>query len=627
MSINRFFAGFILVILFTVTVQNSFAQDKKFSSPYNDSVELSRYFTRSDGQRALPCEFLPDGQIHWCNGRLPGVDFKKVMANAQGVQLYNPCPEGGYAWSDPGGDPFNLGSGGSQFVAIECAGAKKGWQSIFFHVAQVLIPQNGQMNAVFVGPQEIVAIEGDHTHWSLGYWGDWQSVGCEQFASQGRWFVNPAKCDVIVEAAVKIVSPATKPTTVQLTLKGLILPAIALVIFMLTLVVRLYWTGVKHEIIRPSIKLHVAASVLTAIVVAMGFSFLFAVVSWMPIARKNGVITSAVSPTFATNENVKRLAQAAGYKDPALLQAFIDRCVSRRSDGSPSKDGEFGKIFPCWTAAAVPLGETNSEVWSNPDPRQPGPWGRSNAWNSATSRWPSSYWDTLVGRLSPEAQACRDGLKAIAVDPAVQNKWPGIKATDIYSSSACAVGRGQTLAMYFAESRPLNYLWSKDVWSDPHIAAEVIYWHLTSRGCTGSWWNTESTESALCGYNPGAWGNPQQAWYFKTLRDGAGRLEQSYLALGVETTALQQGDKPTTKYVTPSTAVVGTYQVWETIPSLGYRWSREATKFWDGNRNWYGHGAEVISSNLAKFFFWWGTSVYSPQSEIQLGFQVQGVSK
>lgn len=349
------------------------------------------------------------------------------------------------------------------------------------------------------------------------------------------------------------------------------------------------------------------------VLLIVGFEFILAIVLYQPIiprAETIVVVDPVVvnPPELSVDSTIwQEVANQAGYEDPDLLATFVEHDVPRGSDGYPASDG---KIFPWWVAASIPQGETNTADWNNPDPRQPGPWGHYLGWYEA-----ANYFDS-----ESMIQGCRDGLEAIASNPIVQAKWPGITAQQIYTSRGCAVGRGQTLALHFRPGGLASRLTNMDVWSDNDVAVEVVYIHLVSRasstcGATENWYYTGNVEVALCSYNPNAWGLPQYQWYWDAIRAMSGRLQTAYESGDYTLPATTTLPVVTTGSSQPvqmrPTVGSGPYAIWETIPSLTLRWVRNLP---DGT--WIDAAESVL--------IWIGQHVYSPDSQVMLGFTTSG---
>ncbi|MBL8055987.1 MAG: hypothetical protein JNK29_04780, partial [Anaerolineales bacterium] len=87
-----------------------------FGPPFAGDQPLESYLVFS----APPRVNVPDGQIHWVDAEVPGIDVRGPDG-----RLRSMCPDGGLAWTLAEGDTVG---GGGPFVAVECQGAAKGWQ-------------------------------------------------------------------------------------------------------------------------------------------------------------------------------------------------------------------------------------------------------------------------------------------------------------------------------------------------------------------------------------------------------------------------------------------------------------------------------------------------------------------
>jgi hypothetical protein len=245
----------------------------------------------------------------------------------------------------------------------------------------------------------------------------------------------------------------------------------------------------------------------------------------------------------------QRLAETMGYHDWRLLQAFYQAAVPRTATGEPATAGQVGKVFPPAAAAVIPFGETDTGDWGLIDPTEAGVYGQFRAWDAVVERWPVSLYErTILGlQISATAQAQRAGLQAIAESASMlalgRRLGKEIRAQDLYGSSAGAVGRTQMLPSYFAFDGLCGSAPSKDVWNDPQAIAECTTRHMVVNGCWGSWWATGDVWSALCGYNPGAWGVSEHQWYWDVLGDRMSRLTAASAVLQV---ASQSSLTPTT---------------------------------------------------------------------------------
>lgn len=338
------------------------------------------------------------------------------------------------------------------------------------------------------------------------------------------------------------------------------------------------------------------------VVVALGYIvmvFLYQPISLRPAVtyRVTGESEVATPPSTSlnTDETVEvgdawtTVAAEAGYQNPALLKQFcVDYAFPRGEDGRYLPADQGGKVYPCEVAASIPKGETNTAEWQSPDPRQPGPWGKFSGWDLAPEYFPRSPEEILQGlTISKMAQACRDGLEAVASNPQVQARYPGLTAQNMYTSRGCSIGRGQTLAIHFRQGGLLGDLENMDVWGSDEPAIEAIYRHLVARVSyvcgEESWFYTGNVEVSLCSYNPNSWGVPEHAWYWDSIRAQAIDLRAamqnheaelastgSYVQQHVSTSS-SQPEAQTMVYSAPETVGSGVYAIWDTIPSLLYR--------------------------------------------------------
>ncbi|MGQ0600829.1 MAG: hypothetical protein ACT4QE_03930, partial [Anaerolineales bacterium] len=500
------------------------AANPAFISPYNGTEALESFLVFSAPAR----ENIPDGQIHWVDAEVPGIDVR----GPDGV-LRNMCPEEGLAWTLAEGDTVG---GGGKFVAVECQGSAEGWQMLGFHLCEIQIRASisaSQRQYTRVPPGAPLARECSHTHLSLGYYARPEAkkeLTCPQWYVQGRYWVNAA-C-MARSLSLPSVLPAflayeddwelraLTPEVLGLW-RGLALPA---VLIGLAGYVFLNWN--RPAPARPRAWKPATVSLVKSGIV-LGFVGLLVMVSAGPIWPVGGVGQSVYSPADAPYE---AMARAVGYQDWQLLKAFYVAAVPRDAAGRPTVSPEAGKVFPPEAAAAIPFGETNAEAWGMIDPTQPGPYGAYRAWEAVTERWPVSAYERWVLGLtiSATAQKQRDGLRAIANSPALQalgaRLGKMIRAEDIFGSSAGAVGRTQILPQYFATGALCGDAPSMDVWNDPLAVAECTTRYLTVSGCWGSWWVNGDVWSALCGYNPGAWDVAEHEWYWSVLQDRMTRL-------------------------------------------------------------------------------------------------------
>jgi len=508
-----------------------------FVSPYNSPEPLESFLVFS----AAPRENIPDGQIHWVDAEVPGIDVR----GPDGI-LRNMCPEDGLAWSLVGGDTVG---GGGQFVAVECLGAAEGWQMLGFHLCEIQIQasiSSSERQYTRVPPGAPLARECGHTHLSLGYYAQpeaKQEVGCPQWYVQGRYWVNPA-CLAQARALpallpnylareddweLRLLRPEVLEPLRSWALPGLLV-ALALYLY--------------FSFGRPASAPHAAAPFAVSLVksgILLGSTVLLIIISAGPIWPVGGFQFGSYS---AADAPYQQMAQAVGYRDWQLLKAFYAVAVPRNAQGRPASADEPGKVFPPEAAAAIPFGETNADDWGGlVDPTQPGPYGQFKAWDAVVERWPVSAYERWVLGLSVSrtAQAQRDGLTAIANHPTVlalgARLGKTIRAEDLYGSSAGAVGRTQILPGYFAAGALCGDMASADVWNDPLAVAECTTRHLTVSGCWGSWYANGDVWSALCSYNPGAWEVAEHEWYWDVLQDRMTRLASASIEFGVKVPA------------------------------------------------------------------------------------------
>ncbi|MBP7692871.1 MAG: hypothetical protein KA764_13190, partial [Anaerolineales bacterium] len=486
------------------------AAEPAFTSPYTSASALETFLVFSAAPRAN----VPDGQIHWVDAEVPGID----VLGPDGL-LRSMCPGDGLAWSLAGGDPVG---GGGQFVAVECQGAAQGWQMLAFHLCQIQIQASisaSNRHYTQVTPGTVLAHEcpGGHTHLSLGYWasaGAQRELPCPQWYVQGRYWVNAA-CLVQAQgnwAALPAYLAREDDWELRVLQPEILTPLRRMALLVVTLGAAGY-VGVSL-LWRPapaargnSAPAGPGEATLKAGIV-LGFVGLLVMISAGPVWP---VGASAASGYTTAEAPYQTMAQTVGYPDWRLLKAFYAAAVPRTATGRPALPGETGKIFPPEAAAAIPFGETNAEDWGVSDPTKPGPYGQFRAWEAVVARWPASLYERLVLGLtiSRTAQRQRDGLTVIAANPALQalgqRLGKTIRAEDLYGSSAGAVGRTQLLPEHFAPGGVCGDAPSTDVWNDPAAVAECTTRYLTVSGCWGSWWANGDVWSALCGYNPGAW--------------------------------------------------------------------------------------------------------------------------
>lgn len=507
-----------------------------FLSPYNSPQSLESFLVFS----APPRPNVPDGQIHWVDAEVPGIDVR----GPDGV-LRSMCPEDGLAWTLAEGDTYG---GGGKFVAVECLGSAAGWQMLAFHLCEVSIQASisgSQRQYTRVPSGAPLAKECAHTHLSLGYYARPEArreVGCPQWYVQGRYWVNAA---CLAQARYL---PALLPDYLEREadwelnwlrpeyLEPLRRWALPLVLLSLAVYVLrgLAQPGSPH----PRSALGPGAVALVKAGIWLSLLLMLVLASAGPIWRVGRSL--GWSAYSAAELPYQQMALAVGYQDWQLLRAFYQVAVARDAQGRPVPPGVAGKVFPPEAAAAIPFGETNAEVWGRVDPTQPGPYGTFRAWDAVVERWPVSLYERFVLGLSVSrtAQRQRDGLRAIAASADVQalglRLGKVIRAEDLYGSSAGAVGRTQILPGHFAAGGLCGDLPVKDVWNDPLAVAECTTRYLTTSGCWGSWYATGDVWSALCGYNPGAWDAERYQWYWSVLQDRMTRLAAASIEFGVQ---------------------------------------------------------------------------------------------
>jgi hypothetical protein len=497
-----------------------------FNAPYLSAQPLQSFLVFQGEPQAN----IPDGQIHWVDSEVPGID----TLGPDGA-VRNMCPDEGLAWTLAGGDPY----GGGTFVAVECQAPAVGWQMLAFHLCRVDFPTSASSaNRVYtrVASGSVVGWEcGGHTHLSLGYWAvasDQQTLPCPQWRVQERYWVNAAcllKAQGLPASTTLRLVPAEdwelqflKPDLLDwLRRLALFLVTLSGVAYLAIAFLRPHVSDNPEAMFSPAFE----ASVKTLIWAALlGLLFLLTAGPFWPVSKMR------LSRFTADDRQYQAVAKAVGYPDWALLQAFYEAAVPRLADGRPAATTEAGKVFPPEAAAAIPFGETDAAAWGEVDPTLPGVYGISLAWDAVAERWPPDTYEKLVLGLnvSRQARAQRQGLEALAQNPALQalgrKLGKTIRAQDLYGSSAGAVGRTQILPGYFASAGVCGDLVSMDVWNDPQAVAECTTRYLTTSGCWGSWWNTDDVWSALCGYNPGAWNRSADQWYWNVLQDRMTRL-------------------------------------------------------------------------------------------------------
>ena len=533
--------GFLLVATITVFAWSpAYAQGPgdsmpPFTLPYNSPEPLEKFLVFT----APPRENVPDGQIHWVDQEVPGIDVLGPDGNIRSM-----CPDEGLAWSLRGGDPF----GGGRFVAVECEGRAAGWQMIAFHLCEVRVEpsiDNAHRSYTRVPPGAAVGRECGHTHLSLGYWAGASAkkfLPCPQWYVQGRYWVNPA-CLARAGHLPLAANPfwfGEEDWELRYLTPRLLNPlrqaALALVIIGLTLyLLQSFWRPVRPEDFDKKTGPAFEATIKSG--VWFGFLIMLILLSAGPVWVVDGAYWSGYT---ADERRYRALAQQVGYGDWRLLGAFYAVAVPRDASGLLVKGDAPGKVFPPEAAAAIPFGETNTDTWGTIDPTQPGPYGQHRAWEAVAERWPASWYERFVLGLSisREAQRQREGLQAIAQSPATQSLGRPlgkvIRAEDLYGSSAGAVGRTQILPGHFAPGGLCGDMASMDVWNDPLAVAECTTRYLTVSGCWGSWWATGDVWSALCSYNPGAWGREADQWYWNVLQDRMTRLTAASAALDLK---------------------------------------------------------------------------------------------
>ncbi len=497
-----------------------------FGAPYPSAQSLEDFLVF----KSAPQANIPDGQIHWIDSEVPGID----TLGSDGT-VRNMCSDGGLAWTLAGGDPY----GGGTFVAVECQGREAGWQMLAFHLCQVDFPASASSaTRVYtrVAAGSVVGREcGGHTHLSLGYYAatnEQLTLPCPQWQVQGRYWVNAAcllKSQGLSASVALRLAPADD-WELHLLKPEILNPLRRLALFLVSLGGLAY---LAIAFLRPPRSANPAARYSPAFVASMktliwvGFLVFLILLSagpFWPISK------TRLSQYTADERRYQAMADDVGYGDWSLLQAFYEAAVPRLANGQPAKGGEAGKVFPPEAAAAIPFGETDTAPWGEVDPTQPGVYGRYLAWDAVAERWPPNLYEKwILGQsVSRQAQAQRQGLEAIAQSADMQalgrKLGKTIHAQDLYGSSAGAVGRTQILPAHFSPDGACGDMNSMDVWNNTGAVAECTTRYLTTNGCWGTWWNTNDVWSALCGYNPGAWGSPSDQWYWNLLQDRMTRL-------------------------------------------------------------------------------------------------------
>ena len=523
---------FLSLLLFPSLVH---AQDSAppFISPYASAEPLEKFLVFT----SPPRENVPDGQIHWVDAEVPGID---VLGPDNAIR--NMCPDDGLAWSLASGDPF----GGGTFVAVECEGRAANWQMLAFHLCKVRIGfsiDNAHRLYTRVPSGAVVGEEcGGHTHLSLGYWAkanEKKELPCPQWYVQDRYWVNAACLTQAIglplnanafwlgdeDWELRLLTPKLLDPLRQAAL-AIVIIGLALYLF------QSFWRAPRPENFNKKTGPAFEATVKSG--VWFWFLLFLVALSTGPVWPVNGAYPSGYT---ADEQKYRALAARTGYDDWRLLEAFYAVAVPRSATGEPVTDDQPGKVFPPEAAAAIPFGETNTDAWTTVDPTQPGPYGQLHAWDAVTERWPASWYErNILGlNISRAAQQQRAGLQAIAQSPTIltlgRQLGKIIRAEDLSGSAAGALGRTQILPGYFASGELCGDLTSMDVWNDPLAVAECTTRYLTVSGCWGNWWANGDVWSALCSYNPGAWDSGPDQWYWSVLRDRMTRLTAASAAL------------------------------------------------------------------------------------------------
>jgi len=560
--IRRLVLGVGVGLLAALTWSTAAAQGNApfFSSPYNSAEPLEKFLVFT----APPRADVPDGQVHWTDQEVPGID----TLGPDGA-VYNICPEDGLAWSLEGGDPF----GGGKFVAVECEGSATGWQFLAFHLCKVGIGfsiDDAHRNYTRVAPGEVVGYEcpDDHSHLSLGYWAEAsakQDLPCPQWYVQQRYWVNAA---CLVQAGRL---PPTLAWRLDLSedwelrfLKPQILEPLQSASFLFVIVaLLLYLLGVFFRTRTPHEINHSDWLTLDAILKSGIWWLGMVLVILISAGPFWAVGPGAISSYTVEDRPYQEMARLTGFSDWQLLKAFYMVAVPRDANGEPVGASEPGKIFPPEAAAAIPFGETNTEAWGTVNPTEPGPYGAYRAWDAVADRWPPSFYESVVLGLSVsrEAQRQREGLIAIASNPALidlaRATGKTVRPQDLYGSSAGAVGRTQILPGHFAPGGLCGDAPSMDVWNDPQAVAECTTRYLATNGCWGRWWDNNDVWSALCSYNPGAWDRAVDQWYWDVLQDRMTRLSAASLAANVQRANIPRAVNTPTRETYVSTPILG----------------------------------------------------------------------
>jgi len=143
-----------------------------------------------------------------------------------------------------------------------------------------------------------------------------------------------------------------------------------------------------------------------------------------------------------------------------------------------------------------------------------------------------------------------------------------------------------------------------DVWNDPSAVAECTTRYLTVSGCWGRWWDNGDVWSALCGYNPGAWNNPADQWYWNVLQDRMTRLAAAGTQYGL-------ADMPGSGQAPPATLTAETFI---STPMLGLLVSQALLQ--DGQTNY------ALPGSLTLWLHEVGPYLSGVQPEIRLVYRV-----
>lgn len=268
------------------------------------------------------------------------------------------------------------------------------------------------------------------------------------------------------------------------------------------------------------------------------------------IATVTGIVDSS-------GVNWQRVATLGGFGDPLLLQAAYEKAALPRGTTGYPADG--GKIYPWQYAVSIAYGETNTQPWNyeTTDIRTPGPWGYNQSYNTSGSK-------------------CQEGLDKIAayMGQKYPNKYAGMTGSQIYTSSACAVGRTQVLASHFAVGGIYQNVQEMDLWFDQYAISEVTLIHLVGKGsssCSGkNYYQGEDVQMSLCTYNPGAWGVPKYQWYFDGINRQAKNLEAAFAQVYGEVQHPVIGDA-NSKLAVPITG---------NVSLSGYHWGTYPNTVW-----------------------------------------------